>query len=185
MNAENMNLEIRPASAQEAKEVAWIVLEALDIEEPASEEMIRLCSEAGTLYSWQNTLLADIDGKVAGGIIGYDGAAYAGMREATWPRFWQAEDPKTLEAVPQECHAGEFYLDSMAVLPQFRGLGLGKHLLRAATDVAIAKGYSYASLLASQDKPSLVAYYEKLGFRKEETITFFGHNYWRMRLQLK
>ena len=48
-----------------------------------------------------------------------------------------------------------------------------------------AKGYNYASLLASQDKPSLVAYYVKLGFRKEETITFFGHNYWRMRLQLK
>ena len=176
-----MEIEIRNATAEDAKLVTWIVFAALDIYEEASPKMTQICSEKGTLYSWENTRIVLVDGKPAGGLIAYDGDRYSQMREITWPRCW--DEPKdVLDAVEPECFPGEFYLDSMALLPEFRGLGLGRDLVLDALNIAKNKGCICATLLADKNKPGLIAYYEKIGFQKYDSMWYFDHEYWKMRI---
>ena len=179
-----MEIEIRNARAEDAAMVAWIVLAALDMMDDASgelvERMTQVCGEAGTLYSWENTRLAVVDGKVGGGLIAYPGSEYARLRAVTWTRCWDMA-PEVLSTVGMECGDGEFYLDSMALLPEFRGLGLGRMLLEDAMEKAAGMGLASTSLIADVNKPSLVSHYEKIGFTKEGTMEFFGHDYFIMR----
>lgn len=179
-----MEINIRTARAEDAQMVAWIVLAALDMMDDASEELVermtQVCGEADTLYSWENTRLAIVDGKVAGGLIAYPGSEYARLRAVTWTRCWDM-DSEFLSAVDMECGEGEFYLDSMALLPGYRGLGLGRMLLEDAMKKAAGLGLASASLIADKNKPSLVSHYEKIGFTKEGSMKFFGHDYFIMR----
>lgn len=176
-----MDIEIRNATVEDVKLVTWIVFAALDIYGEESSKMSQICSEQGTLYSWENTRIVLVDGKPAGGLIAYDGERYPQMRENTWPRCW--DEPKdVLDAVGQECFPGEFYLDSMALLPEYRGLGLGKELVLDALKIAKEKGCKCATLLADKNKSGLVAYYEKIGFQKYDSMWYFDHDYWKMRV---
>lgn len=178
-----MTIEIRDARPEDAGIVAWVVLTALDMDESQKERLTETCAEADTLYSWENTRLAFVDGKPAGGLIAYPGEKYARLRAKTWPRCWDIS-PETLAATAIETQAGEFYLDSMALLPEYRGLGLGKMLMEDAVQKAAELGFEYASLIVDKSKPGLVEHYSKIGFVKDGSMEFFGHDYFRMKFRV-
>ena len=88
-----------------------------------------------------------------------------------------------------ECLPGEFYLDSMAVLPEFRRMTfeyagstdrIGHLLMLDGIEEGRRKGFPRISLIVDKAKPRLFAYYSALGFRPDGEILFFGHLYDRM-----
>ncbi len=142
------------------------------------EGMTEICRREDTLYSWRNTLVVT-EGIVAGSLTSYDGARYLEMRELTFglarERFgW---NPPLMD---DETCAGEWYLDSLAVVPEFRGKGLAKMLIDRMFEEASAQGFSQASLIALAEAPRLIAFYQSFGFRPEGHLNCFGHDYLRM-----
>ena len=88
-----------------------------------------------------------------------------------------------------ECLPGEFYLDSMAILPEFRGKAyeyagstdrIGHILMLDGIEEGRRKGFPRISLIVDKAKPRLKTYYSALGFRPDGEILFFGHLYDRM-----
>ena len=69
-------------------------------------------------YSYLNTLVAaDDDGKAVGVIVSYDGAQLAELRKPFFELVKTVLD-KNLDDVEDETDADEFYLDTLAVLPE-------------------------------------------------------------------
>ena len=180
MDAEYM-IEIRDARREDAGLIAWVVESALDIDGEVSKSIKEVCADVGTLYSWQHARIVSVDGVDAGCLVSYRGEEYMRERNETWMRCWPGMlDVRELDGVEVETFPGEFYLDSMALKPEFRGLGLGRMLLLDGIRRAKGCGARCASLIVSVEKPRLQKYYEEVGFRGCGHIDFFGHGYNRM-----
>lgn len=103
----------------------------------------------------------------------------------------QFSDENSSDALSMEpeCLPGEFYLDSMAVLPEFRRMAfeyagatdrIGHLLMLDGIEEGRRKGFPRISLIVDKSKPRLFTYYSALGFRPDGEILFFGHLYDRM-----
>ncbi|MCM1490083.1 MAG: GNAT family N-acetyltransferase [Muribaculum sp.] len=173
-------MEIRKAKLEDAAFMAWTVLTALDMDTSDLEKATDVCTDDFGLYSWKNALIAEEDGKPIGCIISYPGDKYLQFREYTWPKLWTDIDPDLMNNTPYETLPGEYYLDSMAILPKFRGKSIGKNLMMAAIQNGKAMGCDRFALIVDVDKPQLHDYYGQLGFRDSGPIQFFTHLFTKM-----
>lgn len=171
---------IRKAREDDAEYVAKTVLTALDMDSSGLERVKLSCADPRSMYSWNKSLIAEADGKPIGCIISYPGDNYKAMREYTWSRIWKDIDMETIKNSAIETYPSEYYLDSLAIEPEYRGKGLGKSLMLAAMERGRQLGYERFALIVSFDKPRLKDYYAGLGFKVAEDINFFGHTYHRM-----
>lgn len=132
-------------------------------------------------YSFKNALIAKVDGLPAGAICGYDGGELSKLKART---LEMVKEHTGLEAqVEKETQAGEFYIDSLGILPEYRGQGLGSKLLTAMCDHAHKNGHSLVGLLVDYNNPKAEALYHKLGFKRIETVDFLGHKMWHLQIQ--
>lgn len=174
------NLTIRKANESDVEYVAKTVLTALDMDTSDLEWVKTSCADPQSMYSWNKSQIAEIDGKPIGCIVSYSGDDYKKLREYTWSSLWEGTDPSTIKQSAIETYPGEYYLDSLAVEPEYRGNGLGKKLMQAAIDQGREHGYDKYALLVALEKPRLKAYYSSLGFKEDKDVNFFGHKYKRM-----
>ena len=65
-----------------------------------------------------------------------------------------------------EANADEFYIGTLAVLPEYRSQRVGVKLLEYMRQLAKAQGYSKCSLLVDADNEGGILFYEKNGFVK-------------------
>lgn len=164
-----MDLNIRRARKDEAAFIARNILYAMDIDTDTAdgqsilEIMTEICAMDDTLYSWRNALVAELDGTPAGSITAYDGGLYHELSKRTFEVFAEKSGGWSYK-MDAETKAGEYYLDSLAVLPLFRGLGLGKQLLIAAMEEAEALGFYTASLIVDPESTGVVRLYSSCGF---------------------
>ncbi len=126
-----------------------------------------------TQYSWRRALVAEVDGKVAGAVVGYDGALLESLREGSF-RIISAHVGR-VPTIADETEAGEFYLDSVGVLPEFRDMGIGRALVAAMRDKAFSEGHERVGLIVDYDNPRAEALYASLGFKRVGEKIFFGH----------
>ena len=84
----------------------------------------------------------------------------------------------------KETEAGEFYLDSVGVLPEYRGRGIASSLFEAQCRRAASLGHKVAGLIVDEDKPQAEALYARLGFIYKDDRDFFGHKMKHMIRQL-
>ena len=178
-----MKIEIRDARIEDVEIVAWTVLTALDLETDDMDRFIKTCTDESTMYSWKNAIIAFVDGKAAGCLIAYEGRRYMEMRDRTWHALWDNIDLDYLKKVEQETQEGDYYLDSMAILPKYRGYNIGKLLLERGINKSKELGCETTSLIVSCQKPRLEAYYRSVGFTQFGEMEFFGHYYKKMRHQ--
>ena len=61
------------------------------------------------------------------------------------------------------------HLESIAVDPDARRLGLGRALLKAAEEACVARGALHMRLEIREDNPAAYALYESLGYRQHGT----------------
>lgn len=136
--------------------------------------MLRLTSRQDTQYSYENTIVAVApDEKLAGAIVGYNGADLLRLRQAfideakqSFGMDYSQMDPETQE--------GEFYLDSLCVFPSYRGQGIASKLLLMMADKARAMGLP-AGLLVDKGNPKAERLYHRLGFEYRDDTTWGGH----------
>ncbi len=170
----------RKAFDQDVEIVAWTVLTALDMEADELDWVKASCADEQSMYSWKNSIVACDGDEVIGCIICYEGDRYDYLRQYTWGNLWSDIDKEFIKNTPAEAYPGEYYLDSMAIKPEYRGRGIGKQLIEAAINKGRELGYKKFSLLVDVDKPRLKAYYKTIGFSESGKMMFFGHLYNRM-----
>ena len=186
MQPANPIVQLRDASLDDAPFIARVVLAGIDMldmdaalpdeQRAIFEHLIKICRMDDTLYSYLNTRIAEIDGNPVGALVAYDGACYAKMREKTFGLVQQTSG-MDLSHNAMETGPSEFYLDSMAVLSEYRGIGIGKLLMRDRVDFAFNNGFQKVTLLVDKEKPRLQQYYESEGFAFSEELFVFGSWY--------
>ena len=179
-------VQLRDATMDDAPFIARVVLAGIDmleIDEKLPDEqraiyehLMDICRMDDTLYSYRNTIIAEVDGNRVGALVAYDGARYAALRAKTFGIVQQTSG-MDLSRNAMETSPSEFYLDSMAVLSDYRGLGIGKMLICDRMDYALRNGFQKVTLLVDKDKPRLQQYYESLGFVFIEEMFVFGSWY--------
>lgn len=180
-----MNIEIRPATADHAPFIADIVLNAISIDtckeiagednvEALHEVFIRCAARPDSQYSWRNTLLA-FDGETpVGGIVAYDGALLHQLRHAFVNETNELIGWNMVESeIDDETSDDEIYIDSLMVLPQYRGKGIASQLIRAsiAHNAHIGKPMG---LLVDYDNPRARRVYIASGFQSLGPRNFCG-----------
>lgn len=170
-------IDIREASVSDAAFVADCVLCAIglydfDVRPEEYRRFAEVCRMEDTLYSYRNALIVSVDGVDAGCIVAYPGDNYEEVREKTFKAIESKCGTKISMNYDMETGPGEYYLDSLAVIPAFRGHGLGHVLMKAQIERGRALGYSRLSLIVDKTHPRVRAYYCELGFRDAGEVVF-------------
>ena len=177
---------VRAAEQDDAPIIAKVVAMAIGDETAlrnyCGEEYLAVLTAVArrdaTQYSWRYALVAEVNGVVAGAIVGYDGALLNELRRGTFSVL--RECIGHTPTIADETEAGEYYLDSVAVLPEFRGLGVGRTLINAFCEKSFAEGHDYVGLIVDFDNPQAEKLYTSLGFHRVGMRTFFGHQMWHL-----
>lgn len=182
----NTEISIREAVISDAPLIAEAVAMAIGdttaLEKYCSAEYIKVLTKVAisknSQYSYCNALIAEVNGKPAGAIVGYDGGKLHAMRSVTYSIIESITG--NTPSIPDETGPGEFYLDSLAVMPPFRGMSIGSLLIEAMRRKAFSEGHANVGLIVDFDNPRAEALYTSLGFQRIGKKTFFGHDMWHM-----
>ena len=175
-------IAIRKATAADARFIAENVLRALHIDETDDrhiEHLAGISRREDTLYSWRNSTIALYDGVPAGLMVAYDGARYRSMRDITFPmiRMYVGDDYRNMD---DEACAGEYYLDSLAVLPEYRNKGIASALIQEMFSQRDEAGIPLATIAVDPDNDTAYRLYTRNGFRPDGHITVFSTTYDRL-----
>ena len=177
-----MELTIRKANINDSPFIAWTVATALGIPKPEPAflaEVETIGKREDTLYSWKNSLIAQVDNCSVGCLVCYEGARYQTMREITFPLILQMSG-NDFSAMESETCAGEYYLDSMAVLPEYRNKGIATLLLKHGIETAKNLNIPRVCMVVSPQNPKVQQLYEPLGFQYERNMFLFNEPYKKM-----
>ncbi|MCQ2288089.1 MAG: GNAT family N-acetyltransferase [Muribaculaceae bacterium] len=181
-------LTYRPATPADARFVALVMMEAVGYDlmergEMPGDDLTATCLSTETLYSYRNATIFELNGKPVGGLIAYDGNGYHEVKVRTFApiRDRLSFDPMAMD---DETREGEYYLDSAAVLPRFRGQGIGRYIIEYGVKQARERGL--LPILAC-DPGNTGAYrlYTSLGFVEDGHLHIFGEDYLRMTCPVK
>lgn len=172
---------VRKARQEEAKRVLFLIslayakafykLAPLNSVEEILQFLEPIYKESNNRLSFENMLVYELEGELAGAICIYDGKDASKLDE----RFNQFL-PKPLEAETPEHF---FYIDALAVDEKYRRKGIAARLIEAAFDEAAKKGKDL-SLLVDQDNKIARKSYEKIGFKPYSHLFFNKKPYFRM-----
>ena len=177
---------VRAAEQDDAAMIANVIAMAIGDEEAVRDYcgddyftiLEAIARNEATQYSYVNALVAEVDGHVAGAVVGYDGAELAPLREGTFALL--REHIGRVPTICDETEAGEYYLDSIAVVPEYRSHGVAHALISAFCDKAFAEGHERVGLIVDNDNPQAERLYTSLGFERVGHLIFFGHKMWHL-----
>ena len=179
-------IEIRDATKSQAAEIARLIMTAMTDDcclyfcgegyglEDYCRMMTMLVEREDSQYSYRNTLVAMDANRVVGISVSYDGARLHELRRA----FIEAAKEylgKDHSGMDDETQAGELYLDSLAVLPEYRRQGIARELLLATKERANRLGLPSVGLLVDKDNPVGEALYTSVGFQYVNDNQWGGH----------
>ena len=136
--------------------------------------MTMLVEREDSQYSYRNTLVAMDADRVVGISVSYDGGLLHELRRA----FIEAAKEhfgKDHTGMDDETQAGELYLDSLAVLPEYRRQGIARKLLLATKERANRMGLPCVGLLVDKGNPVGEALYASIGFQYVNDNQWGGH----------
>ncbi|MEZ5759027.1 MAG: N-acetyltransferase [Emcibacteraceae bacterium] len=114
-------------------------------------------------YTYKNMRVLEASGKLAAVSLSY----------VAWKRT-----PEEMEKISKNFRVfkeltntipGEYYLDSLAVHPEFRGCGFGEAMLEDTEILAKNRGYDAVHLLVFDNNIPAVKMYEKNGYRTQRS----------------
>lgn len=130
------------------------------------------------LYSYENTLVAVDEQQVVGSITGYDGGEYLKLRQPFIDFLFQEYGIRG--GSEAETAEGEFYLDTVSVLPEKQGMGIGSQLIQLLIRHAIRLGHKKMGLIVERKNTQAKKLYQKLGFHTADIKQFMGIEYEHM-----
>ena len=176
-------IDIREATKPQAAEIASLIMMAMTDDcclyfcgdsyglEDFRSMMTMLVEHDDSQYSYKNTLVALDGNKVVGISVSYDGGRLHELRRA-FINAAKEHIGKDHSCMDDETQAGELYLDSLAVLPEYRHQGIARALLMATKERANKMGLPCVGLLVDKSNPAGEALYSSVGFR------YVGDNQW-------
>lgn len=186
-----MPITLRPATPEDASFVTIVLMEALTRDALQADGTLKpeavdthrrltpITLRDDTLYSYRHTVLAvDENDTPVGGIIAYPGGLYDELQRTTFALIPDLLDFDPAQMDP-EARPGEYYLDSLCVLPTRRGHGIGQLLLQRAIADARALGLT-PTLAVHPENLKAQALYARQGFRPVGRYFIFGEDYLRM-----
>lgn len=198
-------ITLRKATCEDSEFIARMVMMALHITEEENprlyNHMVELVKDEKTLYHWSRAVIAmdatintkntsiigstlsqERQGSLPIGLcLAYDGIDYHERRVYSFSfvckdRKPVSENNAELLAQPDESEAGEMYVDSLAVIPEYRGKGIGRMLLmdalKRAEDMALTP-----TILVNPNNTPAVKLYRSVGFEYGEEMRVFGEDY--------
>lgn len=115
-------------------------------------------------FSYRNSVVAEVGGKVVGALVGYPVPEQpeAIDIENTPPMFVPLRELENLAP-------GTWYVNSVAVLSEARGLGVGSQLMKHAEQISRDLGLRGLSLIVSDANDGARRLYERLGYEEVAT----------------
>lgn len=179
---------IRPARPEDFEQVAPLIIQAMEdlactFANTADPQMAiplfeYFFQQKGNQYSFENTLVWEDAGKIAGSIIAYDGSLLPIYREPFLEYIAENYNVKNL-VIENETLKGELYIDTLSVFPKHQGKGIGSKLLLAIKAKAKEEGHNKLGLLVDLKNPSAKKLYSALGFesvgKKQLGKSFYEH----------
>jgi len=180
------NWLIRNAVAGDACYVGKLLVQAMDdlarfFTSNAGEEteiaLFELFFEkTSNQYSFENTIVAILDGKIVGSANGYDGSELFKLRE-TFFNHVKSTFNVQFPVTDDETGPGEFYIDCVSVLPEAQGKGIGTILLKAMIEKGRTMNFKKVGLLVDVHNSKAKKLYTALGFQKVGNKSFMGGTY--------
>ena len=165
-------IEVREATKNQAAEIACLIMTAMTDDcclhfcgegyglEDFRKMMTILVEREDSQYSYRNTLVAMDADKVVGISVSEAAKDHIG---------------KDHSGMDDETQAGELYLDSLAVLPEYRRQGIARKLLLATKERANYLGLPCVGLLVDKDNSVGEALYTSVGFHYVNDNQWGGH----------
>jgi len=143
-----------------------------------SRELIELlCDRPGVMFSLENCRVFVEDGKVCGAVFAYSGSSkkeYDRNISRYGKEILKLTGPlSVLRMMVRGIRLGrfvpavgndEYYIETLAVFPDYRGRKIASALLRHAFDSAREQGFSKVSLLVETHNTHALEVYKKTGF---------------------
>ncbi len=182
-------INFRQATIDDAEFIARGFLTAMWIPEEEQLKMLTICREIArmddSLYSWRHAVIAQYDGQDAAVLISYNGAIYAEASKKTF-EFIRDNGGDDFTRMTHEAEAGEWYLDTLAVLPEFRHKGIATALLEHGIEQGKQKpDINAITLYLDPDHPWVVDLYSSVGFVHAGEAIIFGELYKKMEVRLE
>lgn len=180
-------LKIRKATKEDAELIARGFLTAMWMDEEEIAKLMPTCKLLAemedSLYSYRNSYIGTWEDKNAAVLICYDGATY---KEAALKTFTIVRDNggDDFTQMTQEAEPGEWYLDTLAVFPEFRRRGIATAMLKHG----IKEGQTHPAIKAvtlyvDPEHPWVVSLYKSVGFKHAGSAFIFGQDFEKMEIR--
>ena len=179
-------IEIRKATKTQSEEIAKLIMMAMTDDsclyfcgdgyglDDFQKMMTMLVEREDSQYSYKNTLVAMDCNKVVGISVSYDGGRLHELRRAFIKAAMEFIG-KDHSGMDDETQSGELYLDSLAILPEYRRQRIASRLLIATKERATRMGLPCVGLLVDKDNSDGEALYSSVGFRYVDDNHWGGH----------
>lgn len=180
-------MNIRTATAEDSEFISWAILESSRsgkekglfdlIFSPAGDVnkslQMLIKNDIKTICHYSNFLIAEVDGKPAGALCGYDGyrISWENMTAALEGMGCQGDYMDRIAAYfscEPHIEKNTYVLDFMVTKDEFRGLGVVKELVKKVLLTARLKGFRKAQTNIEIGAIEAQLAYEKMGFTKLE-----------------
>ncbi|HEY4624200.1 GNAT family N-acetyltransferase [Solibacillus sp. FSL R7-0668] len=182
-----MTIPIRQATPQDAKKIAPLIYDAIgDIANNLTGEqdlssifnsLEQFVTETTNRHSYLNTFVAVKDNDILGIVVLYDGQQGDALDRQLEQQLAKKNIHVTLDV---EAHPDEYYIDTICVAPNARGLGIGTKLLHFSEQHAKELGYQKLSLNVELEKLDARRLYERMGFVVTEPWTIINEPFHHM-----
>ncbi len=175
-------MSIRRATVNDAEDIAsclFLAMENIVYEfigekqaTKAKKFLLYLAKKESNQYSYQNCWVAEVENKVIAVANIYDGAR---LKELRLPVLKYLITEFGNNSIPEdETQAGEYYIDSIGVKPNYRGKGIGSKLLQFLIAEYIPNQKTVLGLLVEEENINAKRLYLKLGFKPVGKKVFMG-----------
>lgn len=128
--------------------------------------------------SYQNCLVIEVSGQIVGVLVAYHGSQTNTLDQPYIDHILHTT--KQQVTITKEAQDDEYYLDTIGILPNYRGKGYGTVLIGAFEKQAAQLGYSKLALLVSQKNEGAYKLYQRLGYVADYDIIFSGYHFWHL-----
>ncbi len=190
-----MTVKLRKGAISDAPVIARFIIEAMSEEccahyygpeyniDDFHAFMTGLVEQDLTQYCYKNAIVAHTDDKIAGIALSYNGADLHVLRKEFVEGLYDTFHRDFRGRINDETQAGELYLDSLAVDPEFRRNGIGTLLLEATIRKAQVMKIPYVGLLVDDNNPKALHLYSEIGFHFINKTSWGGHYMQHMQLR--
>ncbi|MCR8632651.1 GNAT family N-acetyltransferase [Paenibacillus radicis (ex Xue et al. 2023)] len=182
-------MTIRPAQLTDASATVRLLFNAIkDIgyqltggvtEQEVIERLTSFYEQKGNRFSYTNYLIKEMNEQAAGMILCYHGSQAETIDKPIIDQLRRMKNEPNL-TIDKEADEDEYYIDALAVSPEWGGRGFGTELITAAEQHARQLGYKKIALNVEQYNERAVSLYKKLGYATDKETQINKKTYYHM-----